>query len=74
MNDLVYPKGERVFTGYYNRKGDLLFIITAKESRDFYFLYELKDGVFKKLGRAKNPPELTERFGVYQKMREVSDD
>ncbi len=66
---LVYPKGERVFTGYYNSGGELLFILTAKEARDWYFLYECSGGVFKKLGRARTPPELEERFGVYEKMR-----
>lgn len=70
MDALKYPKGERVFTGYYNTAGELLFILTAKEARDYYFLYELKDGAFRKLGRSKSPPELEEKFGVSQKMKE----
>lgn len=70
MAELNYPRGERVFTGYYNSRGELLFILTAKEQRDYYFLYELSGCSFRKLGRAKNPKELEEKFNVMQKMRE----
>lgn len=71
MNEekLKYPKGERVFTGYYNRAGELLFIITSKEpAREWYYLYALENGAFKKLGRAREPPELEEKFHVKEKM------
>lgn len=70
MSEPKYPRGERVFVGYYDKQGRLLFILTAKETRDYYFLYELKDNEFKKLGRAKSPPELEEKFHVREKMRE----
>ena len=63
-SDLVNPKGERVWVGYYTKDHNLLFIMTSKESRDFYYLYELVDGSFKKLGREKSPQELEERFEV----------
>ena len=63
--ELKYPKGEHVWVGYYNRSGDLLFIITSKESRDWYFLYQLVDGAFKKLGRAHEPDELVEKYKVH---------
>lgn len=71
MEKLNYPKGELVWNGYYSRSGELLFILTSKESREYYFLYEYQDGEFKKLGKAKNPPELEERFHVYDRMREA---
>lgn len=64
------PRGERAFSGYYNKQGILLFVITAKESRDFYFLYEVKDDVYTKLGRSKNPLELVEKYHVMEKIRE----
>ena len=70
MTDIKYPKGERVWVGYYNRRGELLFILTSKENREWYFLYELTDGAFKKLGKAREPPELVERFHVEKKMME----
>ena len=69
MSNLKYPKGERVWVGYYNAQHELLFILTSKESsRDYYFLYELVDGAFKKLGRARSPRELEAKFNVEKKM------
>ena len=65
MSSLKYPKGERVWVGYYNTKHELLFILTSKESsREYFFLYELIDGAFKKLGRARSPKELESKFDV----------
>lgn len=65
---MKYPKGETVWVSYYNSKKELLFIMTSKPIRDFYFLYEVVDGEFKKLGKAKNPTELEEKFKVRDKM------
>lgn len=70
MAEPVYPRGERVFTGYYNAAGELLFILTAKETRDYYYLYEFVDRSFRKLGRSRNPKELEEKFNVMRRMRE----
>lgn len=67
-NEPKYPKGERVWVGYYNTSHELKFIVTSKESRDFYFLYELVGGVFRKLGRSRSPKELEEKFGVDKKL------
>lgn len=66
---IVYPKGERVWTSYYNSSHELLFIITSKPQREFYFLYEYVDNEFKKLGKSKSPVELEQRFNVYEKMK-----
>lgn len=68
MAELIYPKGERVWVGYYNRNHELLFIMTSKEARDYYFLYEVVDGKFKKLNRAKSPKELEKKFEVSKRM------
>lgn len=69
MSNLKYPKGERVWVGYYNVQHELLFIMTSKEtSRDYYFLYELVDGTFRKLGKARSPKELEAKFDVEKKM------
>jgi len=68
-NEPKYPKGERVWVGYYNKEHELMFILTSKESsREFFFLYELVDGSFKKLGRARSPKELEAKFDVEKKM------
>lgn len=66
--ELIYPKGERVWVGYYNTNHELILILTSKESRDYYYLYELVDGGFKKLGRARSPVELEERFEVNKRL------
>lgn len=69
MTDIKYPKGERVFTGYYSKTGELLFIVTSKEpAREWYYLYAVENGAFKRLGKAREPPELEARFRVYEKM------
>lgn len=47
MSEPKYPKGERVWVGYYDNHHELRFILTSKDSRDFYFLYELVDGNFR---------------------------
>ena len=59
-----YPKGEIVWTGYYNAAGERKFILTSKETRDCYFLYKDIGNGFEKLGKAKEPPELIEKFRV----------
>ncbi len=69
MNKPKYPKGERVWVGYYNADHELLFILTSKESsREYFYLYELVDGTFKKLGRSRSPKELESKFEVEKKM------
>ena len=69
MNKPKYPKGERVWVGYYNTEHELLFILTSKESsREYFYLYELVDGTFKKLGRSRSPKELESKFEVERKM------
>ena len=66
---MIYPKGERVWAGYYDRAGNLLFIVTSKEnSRDWYYLYEPAGDKFKKLGKAKSPPELENKYHIRDRM------
>ena len=66
---MTYPRGEKVWTSYYNSSHELLFIVTSKPIRDCYFLYEVVDGACKKLGKAKSPLELEEKFKVYERMQ-----
>ena len=67
MAEPKYPKGERVWVGYYTAEHELCLI--HKESREFYFLYELVDGEVKKLGKARTPKELEDKFEVSKRMR-----
>ena len=62
------PKGETVCTSYYDSCKELLFVITSKPAWDYYVLYEVVEGEFKRLGKAKSPAELEEKFKVRDKM------
>lgn len=55
---MIYPKGEVLWTSYFNSSHELTFIITSKSTRDYYYLYEAVNGEFIKRGRAKNPVDL----------------
>lgn len=69
MGNVSCPKGEIPWVGYYNSNGDCVCILTSKPSRDFYYLYEVQpDGSIKKLGKAKEPPELEEKYKVRERM------
>lgn len=47
------------------------FVMTSKElNRDYYFLYECVNGEFKKLGKARSPLELEEKFKLTERMRQ----
>lgn len=59
---LQYPKGERVWVEYYNQKKELRYIVTAKQTREYFYVYELVNGAFVKLGRDKNPLALEEKY------------
>ena len=66
-----YPSGECVWVRYFTISHELKFILTSKEtSRDFYYLYELVDGEFRKLRRSRSPRELEDKFEVDRKLRE----
>lgn len=68
--EIKYPKGEVVWVSYRKSDGVTMFILTSKPARDFYFLYEvLADGSLKKLGRARSPTELEDKFGLKSRMR-----
>lgn len=62
MSKIKYPTNETLWVSYNDSGGDLKYIITSKKSRDYYFLYELSDDVFKKIGKAKNPIELERKY------------
>lgn len=70
MSNPKYPKGEKVWVSYYDTTHKLRFIMTTKDKfREFYFLYELVDGEFKKLGRARYPNDLEKKFEVDKSLR-----
>lgn len=62
-------KNERVWTSYVNKNGEIMFVITAKNHRDFYYLYEATKNGFIKLGKGKSPIELEEKYKIEEKMK-----
>lgn len=56
------PRGEIVWVSHYDRTNNLRYIITSKPARDYYFLYELKDGRLVKLGKNKSPRALEDKY------------
>lgn len=53
-----------MWTTYYS-SGDPVFVITSRPARDYYFLYEyIASGNLKKLGKAKSPTELEEKYKI----------
>ena len=68
MTKVKYPKGEIVWVTYRNTAEEIKFIITSKPARDAYFLYELINDEFKKLGKAKTPTKLVEIYDVKNKL------
>jgi hypothetical protein len=63
------PSTEIEWTEYLDRDEIPIFLVTSKESRDFYFLYEILNGGFKRLGKAISPIALEEKYKVIERMR-----
>lgn len=59
---IQYPKGEIVWVSHYDAGHKLKYITTSKPARDYYYLYELRDGKLVKLGKDKSPDTLEERY------------
>ena len=56
-----YPNGEIVWVSHHVG-GALKYIITSKPARDYYYIYELIDGKFKKLGKGRTPSVQEEKY------------
>ena len=58
-----------MWTSYYNTASELVFVVTSKSPlRDMYFLYEVVDGSLTKIGKAKSPLELEEKFNLHDRL------
>lgn len=62
------PKDERVWVTYCSAGGRPRFVITSKPSRETYFLYEITDGDYKKLGKSGSPEELADKYEILKKL------
>lgn len=63
----MIPKTEHVMTSLY--KGDIeIGVITANQMGTIYYLYEVVDGHYRKLGKSDNPLELEHRYKMHDRM------
>ena len=51
------PKGEIIWESIYEN-GILKYVVTSKQTRDLYFLYEVRGDDVSKVGKGKTPPDL----------------
>lgn len=58
------PRGEIVWVTYLNTKHEPKFMVTSKQNRDFYFLYEVSASELKKLGKARSPLEFESKYEI----------
>lgn len=56
------PKTETIWVTYKAGDGNTYYTTTKTSNRDYYYLYKLVDGKAQKLGRARTPIELDEKF------------
>lgn len=63
------PKNETGMVVYVNTDGIPVFLLTTKQGRDFYYLYKIaSDGTLSKLGKARSPKELEEKYEIRDKI------
>lgn len=55
------PKTERIWVKRITEKGETYYI-TSKDTRDYYFLYKMDGDKAVKLGKAKSPLELKQKY------------
>lgn len=55
------PKTERIWVKRITEKGETYYI-TSKDTRDYYFLYKMDGDKAIKLGKAKSPLELEQKY------------
>lgn len=54
-------KTERIWVKRITEKGETYYI-TSKDTRDYYFLYKMEGDKAVKLGKAKSPLELEQKY------------
>ena len=62
VTEITPPKGEKLWVSYYDDNHTLQYILTSKETRDYYYLYEVAEDGLKRLGRDRDPKVLEARF------------
>lgn len=56
------PRTETIWETYTTSNGDTYYVTTKSNSREYYFLYKSVNGAAEKLGKARNPIDLKEKY------------
>lgn len=56
------PKTERRWETIRGDDGKIAYMVTSKQDRSVYFLYQNIDGELKKLGKSDNPLTLKQKY------------
>lgn len=56
------PPSEKLRVTYKTVDGDIYYITSKTNNRDYYYLYKLADGKAVKLGKSRNPSELEDKY------------
>lgn len=56
------PKLETIWVTYAAKDGNTYYTTAKTNNRDYYYLYKLVDGKAQKLGKARNPIDLEEKY------------
>ena len=69
IEKFLTPKNETIWVRYYDAKNNLRFMVTSKQSRDNYFLYEINDGKANKIGRAISPKDFENKHKILENLK-----
>lgn len=64
----MISKGEHAMTSLCGKGGVEVGLITANQLETMFYLYEVVDGYYRKLGKADSPLELEKRYKMYERM------
>lgn len=64
----MISKGEHAMTSLCGKGGVEVGLITANQLETMFYLYEVVDGHYRKLGKADSPLELEKRYKMYERM------
>lgn len=64
----MISRGEHAMTSLCSKNGAEIGLITANQSETMFYLYEVVDGHYRKLGKSDSPLELEKRYRMYERM------
>lgn len=61
-------KNEIARVGYYDSDGVRRFVISSNEDKTVYYLYKVDGEEYKKLGKARWPIDLVDKYKVWESL------